>query len=57
MIKNQNILATLQRRQSSKTAIAELFSKIFNKKEISNKQFHQCDPNTFQAKFTKSLNS
>ena len=57
MIRNQNILATLQRRQSSKTAIAELFSKIFNKKEISNKQFDQCDPNIFQAKFTKSLNS
>ena len=39
MIKNLNILATLQKRQTSKTAIDELFSKISNKKEISNKQF------------------
>ena len=56
MIKNQNTLATLQKRQSFKTAIAELFSKIFNKKEISNKQFHHCKTNIFLAKFTKSIN-
>ena len=52
MIENLNILATLmmflsqlktfmksfiQKRQTSKTAIAELFSKISNKKEISDK--------------------
>ena len=57
MIKNQNILATLQKRQSSENAIAELFSKIFNKKEISNKQVHHCEKNIFPAKFTKFINS
>ena len=57
MIKNQNTLATLQKRQSFKTAIAELFSKIFNKKEISNKQVHHCEKNIFLVKFTKSINS
>ena len=56
MIKNQNILATLQKRQLSKTAIAELFSKIVNKKEISNKQFHHCNRTIFLAKFAKSIN-
>ena len=52
--KNQNILATqiiflsqlktlmksfMQKRQRFKTAIAELFRKISNRKKISNKQF------------------
>ena len=57
MIKNQIILATLQKRQTSKTAIDELFSEISNKKEISNKQFHHCEANIFLEKFTKSINS
>ena len=62
MVKNQNILATLmiflsqlktliksfiQKRQTSKTDIAELFSKISNKKKVSNKQFHHCEANIF----------
>ena len=72
IIKNQNILATLmiflsqlktlmksfiQKRQTSKTAIADLFSKISNKKEISNKQLHHCGSNNFLEKVTKSINS
>ena len=71
-IKSLNILATLviflsqlknsikgfiQKRQTSKTAIAELFSKISNKKKISNKQFHHCEANIFLEKVTKSINS
>ena len=56
MIKNLNILATLQKRQTSKTAIDELFGKISNKKEISSKQFHCCKANTFLKKFTRSIN-
>ena len=57
MKKSENILATLvtfpsqlktlmksfiQKRKTSKTTIAELFSKISNKKEISNKKFPHC---------------
>ena len=57
MIKNQIILATLQKRQTSKTAIDELFSEISNKKEISNKQFHHCEANIFLEKLTKSISS
>ena len=72
MIKNQNILATLitflsqrktfmksfiKKKQTSKTAIAELFSKISNKTKISNKQFHHCEGNIFLEKITKSINS
>ena len=61
MIKSQNILATLQKRQTCKGATAELFSKISNKKEISKKSpinltFHHCEANVFLAKFTKSIN-
>ena len=61
MIKSQNILATLQKRQTCKGATAELFSKISNKKEISKKptinlKFHHCQANVFVAKFTKSIN-
>ena len=70
--KNQNILATqiiflsqlktlmksfIQKRQTFKTAIAGLFSKISNTKKISNKQFHHCEPNIFLEKVTKSPNS
>ena len=40
MIKNQNIVATLQKRQTSKTAIDKLFRKTSKKKETSNKPFH-----------------
>ena len=62
MIKNQNIPATLmiflsklksfmksfkQKRQTFRTAIAEFFSKISNKRKISNKQFHHCEANIF----------
>ena len=47
MIKNQTILAPLQKRQTSKTAIDELFNEISNKKEVSNKQFHHCEANIF----------
>ena len=70
ILKNQNFLATLmiflsqlktvmkkRYKQTSKTAIAELFSKIFNKKEISNKQFHHCEANIFLEKVTKFINS
>ena len=72
MIKSRNILATLmiflsqlktlmksfiQKTETSKTAIAELFSKISNKKKISNKQFHHCEANIFLEKVTKSINS
>ena len=72
MIKNQNILATLmiflsqlktfmksfkQKRRTSRTAIGEFFSKISNKRKISNKQFHHCEANIFLKKVTKSINS
>ena len=40
MIKNQNIVATLQKRQTSKTATDKLFRKTSSKKETSNKPFH-----------------
>ena len=61
MIKSQNILASLQKRQTCKTATAELFIKISNKKEISKKspinlKFHHCEANIFLAKFTKFIN-
>ena len=55
--KNQNILAILQKRQTSKTIIDELFSKISNKKEISNIQFHHCEANIFLEKFAQYINS
>ena len=72
MIKNQNILASLmiflsqlktlmksftQKRQTSKSAIAELFCKISNKKKVSNRQFHHCEANIFLEKVTKPINS
>ena len=72
MIKIQNILRTLmifwsqlktlmksfiQKRQTSKIVITELFSKISNKKKISNKQFHHCQANIVLEKITKSINS
>ena len=72
MIKSQNILSTLtifvsqlknftksfiQKRQTSKTSIVELFSKISNKNKISDKQFHHCETNIFLERVTKSLNS
>ena len=72
MINNKNILATLmifwsqlktlmksfiKKRQTSNTAIAELFSKISNKKRISNKQFHHCQAKIFLERVTKSINS
>ena len=72
MIKNQNILATLmiflsqlktcmksfiQMKQTSKRAVAELFSKISKKKKISNEQFHDCEANMFLEKVPKSINS
>ena len=57
MMKNQNILATLQKRKTSTTAIDELFSEISNKKEISYEQLHHCEGNIFLEKFTKSINA
>ena len=47
----------IQNRQTSKTAIAEIFSKISNKKKISNKQFQHCEAKIFLEKVTKSINS
>ena len=70
MIKNKNILATLmmflsqlktlmksflQRIQTCKAVITKLFSKLSNKKKISNKQFHHCGANVFLEKVTKSI--
>ena len=72
MIKNYNILETLiifsnqlktfmksfiQKRQPSKTVIAEPFRKISNKKKISNKQFHHCERKIVLKKVTNSINS
>ena len=47
----------IQKRQTYKTAIAELFSKTYNKKKISSKQYHLCEANIFVEKVTKSINS
>ena len=47
----------IQKRQTSKTAIAKLFSKISNKKKISNKQLHHYEANIFLEKVTRSTNS
>ena len=51
----------IQKRQTTRTAIAELFNKnlnkISNKKKISNKEFHHCEANIFLDKVTKSINS
>ena len=47
----------IQNRQTSKTAIAEIFSKISNQKKISNKQFQHCEAKIFLEKVTKSINS
>ena len=55
--KNQIILVPQQKRQTSKTAIDELFSEISKKKEISIKQFHHCEANIFLEKFKKFINS
>ena len=46
----------IQKRQTYKTAIAELFSKTYNKKKFSNKKFHHCEAKTFLEKVTKSTN-
>ena len=45
----------IQKRQTSKTAIDELFSEISNNKEIANKQFNHCQENIFLEKVTKSI--
>ena len=47
----------MQRRQTYKIAIAETFSKTYNKKKISKKQFHHCEANIFLEKVTKSIKS
>ena len=47
----------IQKRKTSKTTIAELFSKISNKKEISNKKFPHCKTKIFLEKISKSINS
>ena len=46
----------IQKRQTHKTAIDELFSKSYNKNKISNKQFYHCETNIFQEKVAKSIN-
>ena len=45
----------VQKRQTYETAIAELFSETYNKKKISNKQFHHCEANIFLEKGTKYI--
>ena len=51
----------IQKRQTTRTAIAELFNKnlnkISNKKKISNKEFHHCEANIFLKEVTKFINS
>ena len=51
----------IQKRETAKTAIAELFNKILNqisnKKKISNKVFHHCEAKIFLKEVTKSINS
>ena len=47
----------LQKRQTSKTAIAKPFSKVSNKKKISNKQFHLCEGKIVLKKVKNSINS
>ena len=69
MIKSQNILAILmiflsqlktfmksfiRKRQTYKTVIGERFSKTYDEKKISNKQFHHCKTDIFLEKVTKS---
>ena len=44
----------IQKRLTYKTAIAERFSKTYNKKKIFNKQFHHCEASIFVEKVTKS---
>ena len=56
MILLSHLKTSIQKRQTYKTAIAELFSKIYDKNEISNKQFHHCEANIFLEKVTKSIN-
>ena len=43
--------------QTSKTVIAEPFSKISNKRKISSKQFHHCERKIVLKKVTNSINS
>ena len=47
----------IQKRLTCKTAIAERFSKTYNKKKIFNKQFHHCEASIFVEKATKSKNA
>ena len=56
MILLSHLKTSIQKRQTYKTAIAELFSKIYDKNEISNKQFHHCEANIFLEKVAKSIN-
>ena len=46
----------IKKRQTSETAIAELFSKISIKKKTSNKQIHYGEANIFLEEVTKSIN-
>ena len=61
MILLSHLKTSIQKRQTYKTAIAELFSKIYDKNEISNKQFHHCEANIFSResykihKFSKQI--
>ena len=47
----------MQKRQAHKSAIAELFSKTYTKKKISNERFHHCQANIFLEEVIKSINS
>ena len=42
---------------TSKTVTVALFSKISNRKQISNEQLHHFEPNIFLEKVTESINS
>ena len=56
MIFLSHLKTFIQNRQTHKTAIAELFSKTYYKKKISNKQFHHCEANIYLEKVTKPIN-
>ena len=47
----------IKKGQTYKTVIAELFTKTYDKKKITNKQSHHCEPNIFLEKVRKSINS
>ena len=48
----KSVKSVIQKRRTYKTIIAELFSKTYNKKKISNKRFHHCEAKIFLEKVT-----